>query len=359
MRSELKSLTAARGIAAWLVVLYHMRASLPWLPPFWQALAAKGYLAVDFFFLLSGFVIYLSAHGALVKEGAGAVPAFLGRRFARIYPLYGFILASTVAFALVLHLTGRDDSGYPWAELPLHIAMMQNWGLTDALSWNHPAWSISAESAAYLLFPALILWTPISRTGRTGLLIGMVAMLLFLLLWLRFDGQETLGGDIARHGLARCLTEFACGAMLCAFWLKGAAYERHAMLFAGGAAMILWSLWLSGVASEIWAFPAGAACLILMLAHASALPHNPLHARVLVYLGTISYATYLAHYMAWIVFKILFIEDAAAVGPSLAAAFLLLMLPLSMLLYHGIERPGRSWLSRPMPRWRRAVAGRD
>lgn len=359
MMGELKSLTAARGIAAWAVVVYHMRASLPWLPPFWQGLAAKGYLAVDFFFLLSGFVIYLSAHGALLKDGAGAVPAFLGRRFARIYPLYGFILAGTIAFALVLRATGRDDSGYPWTELPLHIAMMQNWGLTEALSWNHPAWSISAESAAYLLFPALLLWTPIARAERPYLLIGMALMLGLLFVWMHMHGEVTLGADIARHGLARCLTEFACGAMLCAFWLRGPAYERSAMGLSTAGVALFWGLWLSGSVSEIWAFPAGAACLILMLAYASALPRNPLHARALVYLGTISYATYLAHYMAWIIFKILFVEDAGAVGPGLAAAFLVTMLPLSMLLYHGVERPGRRLLSRPLPRWRRAVAGRD
>ena len=51
--SELRALTSARGIAAWLVVLYHIRASIAGLPHGVEAVFAKGYLAVDFFFLLS------------------------------------------------------------------------------------------------------------------------------------------------------------------------------------------------------------------------------------------------------------------------------------------------------------------
>lgn len=357
MKGELRSLTTARGLAAWLVVFYHIRIGLPWLPEPLMAVARKGYLAVDFFFLLSGFVIYLSAHRGLLREGAAAVPAFLARRFARIYPLYAVILSGTVAFALLLTLTGRDTAGFPWAELPLHVAMMQNWGLTSSLSWNHPAWSISAEFAAYLLFPALMLWTPVSRARRPNLLAGMILLIAILFLWLRWDGQTTLGMDIPRHGLIRCLTEFGCGALLCAFWLRGWDCDRRALLLSLGGVALFWGLWLlTGVSSEIWAFPAGAACLILMLAHASNLRKNPLHWRPLVYLGEISYATYLAHFMAWIIFKIMFVEDAAAISPVLLAAFLSLLFLLSMLLHHGVEKPGRRWLTHPFPNWRRIMA---
>jgi len=55
--TELRALTAARGVAAWLVVLYHIRLSIAGLPAPLVATLGKGYLAVDFFFLLSGFVI--------------------------------------------------------------------------------------------------------------------------------------------------------------------------------------------------------------------------------------------------------------------------------------------------------------
>lgn len=349
MKGELRSLTSARGVAAWLVVFYHVRSGAPWLADPLMAVAHKGYLAVDFFFLLSGFVIYLSGHRALLRNGPTAIPSFLARRIARIYPLYALILGGTIAFALLLAATGRDAGGYPWAQLPLHIAMMQNWGFTDALSWNHPAWSISAESAAYLLFPLLVLGTPISRARRPNLLAGMILCIAILFLWMRWGGHVTLGAEIPHNGLMRCLTEFSCGALLCAFWLRGRDCDIGSLLVSLGGVLLFWGLWLSGRGSEIWAFPAGAACLILTLAHASGLRNNPLHWRPLVYLGEISYATYLAHFMAWIGFKLFFVTDAGNVPPSRVALFLALMVILSILLHHGVEKPGRQWLSRPLP----------
>jgi len=60
MSGELRALTSVRGVAAWLVVLYHIRLSIAGLPEWGLAILAKGYLAVDFFFLLSGFVIWIS-----------------------------------------------------------------------------------------------------------------------------------------------------------------------------------------------------------------------------------------------------------------------------------------------------------
>ncbi|RVT40136.1 acyltransferase family protein [Sphingobium algorifonticola] len=345
MTGELRSLTAARGIAAWLVVVYHIRSGTPWLPDWLMAVAHKGYLAVDFFFLLSGFVIYLSAHRAFLRQGHAAIGPFLIRRAARIYPLYGVMLGLTVLFAIALEASGRQADGYPWRELPLHVVMMQNWGFTDALSWNHPAWSISAETAAYLAFPLLVLRTPIARARRPHLLAAIAAVLALLAATLEWAGATTLGTDIPRFGLIRCLAEFAAGAMLCAFWLRGPDREPMALILSAGGVLLCWGLWLSGYASELWAFPAGAACLILALAHASALPHNPLHARAFQWLGEISYATYLSHFMLYIWFKIAFVDDADNVAPAVMAPYLMMTLALSALLHYAVERPGRDWMS--------------
>ncbi len=346
MTGELRSLTAARGIAAWAVVVYHIRSGAAWAPDWAMAIAHKGYLAVDFFFLLSGFVIYLSAHRQLLREGPGAIPAFLGRRFARIYPLYGAMLLATIGFALLLHLYGRPGDGYPWRELPLHVVMVQNWGFTQTLSWNHPAWSISAECAAYLLFPFIVLATPIARVRRASLLGGMILAIALLFVGLAWAGETGLGGDIPRFGLWRCLTEFVCGTLLCAFWLRGPDSMMRALLIALSGTALFWGLWLSGLGSEIWAFPAGAACLIVALAHASGMKHNPLHWRGFLWLGEISYATYLSHFMLFIWFKILFVADARAIAPLQLTGFLCLTLAASLLLHNCVEKPGRRWAGR-------------
>ena len=136
MKTELRALTSVRGIAAWLVVLFHIRESIAGLPDAAEAVLAKGYLAVDFFFLLSGFVIWMRWSERLRSSGANRIPEFLQRRIARIWPLHLFMLAAGLCLALALRVTGRDTPQFPLAELPLHAVLLQNWGFTGALSWN-------------------------------------------------------------------------------------------------------------------------------------------------------------------------------------------------------------------------------
>ncbi|MEO8723660.1 MAG: acyltransferase [Sphingobium sp.] len=351
MNRQLTSLTSARGIAAWLVVAYHLRASTPWVPAPIMAVLHKSYLAVDFFFLLSGFVIYLSAHKAFERDGPRALPAFLVRRIARIYPLYIVILLATVLFAAAIHAVGGDATSYPLGELPLHMTMMQNWGFTPRLSWNHPAWSISTEFAAYLLFPLIVLASPIARLNRTALLAGMMCVLALLAGVLQVGGQTGLGQDVTHSGLIRCLCEFICGNLLCAFYLRSDPGDGRllvASLFGLVTGALLWAV---GVGGEIALFPAITACLILTLALLSqrwAMTRVwPLHWRPIVYLGEISYATYLAHFMLFILFKILLVDDAANIAPGMIALFLCGLLLLSIILHEGIEKPGRR-LAQPL-----------
>ena len=344
--ARIDGLTIARGLAAWMVVLFHTRTAMPWLPGPGLAVLGKGYLAVDFFFLLSGFVIYLSAHRAFLDDGLAAAPAFFRRRLARIYPLYALMLVLTVAFAVLLTVTGRNTSGYPWRELPLHIAMLQNWGFTADLSWNHPAWSISTELAAYLLFPLIVVTTPIARMPRWALAIGIVAAITIMAAWLRAGGLTDLGQDIPRYGLIRCLFEFAAGSMLCALWLKIGPDQRGRTTTVAGAvliaAILLWSL---DARHELWAFPAIAGALILLLAATSRAPGEgrtrSLPYRLFLHLGEISYATYLSHFMLFIWFKIVLVDDPANIPPATMLLFLALVLAVSTLLHHGIEKPGR------------------
>lgn len=353
MNVQLNSLTSARGIAAWLVVLYHLRASTPWMPSPVMDVLNKGYLAVDFFFMLSGFVIYLSGHKVLERDGARAVPGFLLRRIARIYPLYALILFGTIIFASAIRVHGGDASGYPLRELPLHIVMIQNWGFTEQLSWNHPAWSISTEFAAYLMFPIILLVTPIASARRSTLLIGMILSLVVLALILHFFGQVRLGEDVTHSGTIRCLCEFICGNLLCACWLRGDPQDPRMFATASLIVAVAGTLWASGVANETMVFPAITACIVLMLAQLSLRFEGnslwPLHWRTCIYLGEISYATYLAHFMLFIIFKLVFVDDASNVAPARIALFLFGLLIASIALHEFVEKPGRR-LTRLYPR---------
>jgi peptidoglycan/LPS O-acetylase OafA/YrhL len=356
VKAELRALTSVRGIAAWLVVLFHIRLSIPSLPAPAEAMLAKGYLAVDFFFLLSGFVIWMSWSERLRDDGLPAVPGFLKRRIARIWPLHLFMLGFAMILALLLWATGRETPQFPLAELPLHLALLQNWGFTAALAWNDPAWSISCELAAYLLFPLLVLTIDWRRVPTPAILATIAALLALLHLVLAVQGTPTLGEQVPRFGMLRCLLEFACGTAIAALWLRWRAQWRLPALISSAVATLLFASWIAGVAPETFAVPAAFAALLLALALTAGKPSNPLETAPLHYLGEISYATYLGHFLLWFAFKLVFISDAHAVAWPLIALYLALVLASSAALYHGIERPAQRWLNglsfrrfRPVP----------
>lgn len=325
--TELRQLTGARGLAAWAVVLYHLRLSIDDLPAPVLAVFAKGYPAVDFFFLLSGFVIWLAWHDRLPAERG----RFWQKRVARIWPLHLLMLGVAVALAAAQTLRGSPDPAFPWAELPLHLLLVQIWGTTGALHWNDPAWSISAELAAYLLFPLLIRcvdWRRWSTPALVAVIAGVLAILPLTM------GGGTLGQDIPRFGLLRCLCEFAAGTALAALYLRGGS----ARIPLAVAALCLAAI-LAG-APETLAVPPLLAATLLALARIEA---GPLASRPIHWLGEISYATYLSHFLLWKLAKLLL--PAGPQPPLVIAAYLLAVLAISHLLYRWWELPAQRWVN--------------
>ena len=344
-RAELRPLTSLRGLAAWMVVLYHVRvAAAPTLGPAIVAVAAKGYLAVDFFFILSGFVLWLNYAGRLRTGRAREWIDFIIRRLARIWPLHAAMLAVAAALALLLAVTGRDTSNYPLAELPLHLALMQNWGFTHALSWNDPAWSISCELAAYLLLPGFALlvdWRRVPTPLLVAAILGLAALLHLVFVT---AGAVTLGQKILQLGVLRCLIELAMGTILCELWHPWNGRGAIALAALAAAATIA-ALGLP----ETLGIPLIFAALLLAAAVTAELRGNPLAAAPLHYLGEISYATYLAHVLLFRLFKLAFVSDQWDIGMGGLAGFMTIVLGASIALHHGIERPAQRWILR---RWR-------
>jgi peptidoglycan/LPS O-acetylase OafA/YrhL len=348
---HLDALTGIRGIAAWGVVLYHIRLSLTaLLPAPVIAVLAKGYLAVDLFFILSGFVIWYNYAARIADGGAGAARLFLWRRFARVWPLHGAILAGFAALALIMISTGRDASGYPLGELTLHLLLVQNWGLTGELSWNHPAWSISTELAAYLVFPALVLMARWDRLPSAALL-ALTALLaggIFLLF--RLNGHADLGADIPGLGLWRCLASFAMGCLMCQLWQRWHGAPRGGLIAALGCAAIIAAAFAFGLPETAWV-PAAFFAGLLSLALGYGVIVRLLGSKALTYLGEISYSTYLGHYGLFILFKLAFVDASLQLGWGGLAGYLALVMAASVALYHGLEKPAQRWLNARPPRW--------
>ena len=350
---RLGALTGIRGIAAWLVVFYHVRLSLHdiWPQPAID-LFAKGYLAVDLFFVLSGFVLWYTYGERLSEGGRAQVWPFLWRRFARVWPLHAFILALFVALAAALALTGNPNPRYPFAELPLHFLLIQNWGLTGHLRWNDPAWSISTEFAAYLVFPLIAAALRWDRLGAGALLAIAFALCAAIAALFAAAGTGSLGEHIVSLGVWRCLAEFSLGVVACLLWAKW----RGTAAAAGWSALACAAILACGVLfrlPETQFAPAAFFTGILALSLDRGPVARALSTRVAVYLGEISYSTYLAHFLLWIVFKMAFVGPDLQIGWAGLAGYFATVALASVALYHGVEKPAQAWLNARRPRWAR------
>jgi peptidoglycan/LPS O-acetylase OafA/YrhL len=340
---RLDALTGARGIAALLVVFYHIRDSFTdAVPTALIAVFAKGYLAVDLFFVLSGFVMWLNYSARFAADGWRAAPDFLVRRMARIYPLHFAILTAMVMFAGIAALAGRPlmiDSSI--SDLPLNYLLMQNWGLTNHLTWNDPAWSISTEFGAYLLMPGIaILFT--RRAVPVSILLLLIAALCAVLhSFMAVQGAATIGHGIVHNGLVRCVTEFIIGNIICLIWQRATPVQHQMLQMGAFALMPVFTLtW----GDQVFAIPAICAALVYLLAQTSAWRGNPLTTKPLLWLGEVSYSVYLAHFFAWFLFKIAFVNDLHNVAAPVMLSFVALVLLLSAVLHAIIEKPGRTWV---------------
>src|ERR1700709_576806 len=155
---EVRALTSLRGVAAMWVFLFHLDLKRPMFPPgllAWVPIG-RGYIAVDLFFILSGFVMALSYRDSFLPQPlAVAYPAFLMRRVARIMPLNAVVV---IVLALAVWLGGRAGDTFvtarnPWAVVA-NLLLVQDWGLYRSI--DKPAWSVSVEMAVYLTYPALL-----------------------------------------------------------------------------------------------------------------------------------------------------------------------------------------------------------
>ncbi len=159
---NIKALTGLRGYAALWVVLSHasftdslsapLAARLNWGRA--DGVLRHEYLAVDLFFVLSGFVL-THAHARELDGGVDgrSYVRFLLLRLARVYPLHLLALVAAVLIAQVVPSHLENTAG----SLVLNILLMSSWGFCSTLSWNGPAWSLSSEWLAYLVLPLMII----------------------------------------------------------------------------------------------------------------------------------------------------------------------------------------------------------
>lgn len=336
----IRPLTSLRFFAAVWVILYSYWSALDGAVPI--GFIEKGYLGVDLFFILSGFILS-HVYMASLAEGRFRYDAFLVNRWARVYPLH----LATLCFAILLWgaatLKGMtvDRNLVNWPSLPAHLFLVQAWGLAPEAAFNHPSWSISAEWFAYLLFPVFgaVAW---SLRARPWVAVGLsVTFLISLYMIFETIMGFALTSATVFWGALRIVPTFMLGCALYLVWRADRLAPRLAVI---GAA--IFSLMVIVVASWGRIDALIVPLLGLMLLCVSRFANDgPLGNRVLVYLGEVSFAMYMV-YVPW---KWVYLNAMGMVlGTGDAplpllwwAIGLIAIVPVAMLAHHIIELPLR------------------
>ena len=356
----LKPLTSLRFFAALWVVLYTYIKELH--PPVHFGLIDKGYLGVDLFFILSGFIlsyVYLEGFG----QGRFDYRQFVVHRLARVYPLHIATLLFTLLLIGAAAIKGvqLDPNAANWAALPAHLLLMQSWGLAPTAAFNHPSWSISAEWFAYLTFPATaaVAWR---LRERPILAVGLAAAFLVIL---NLVFSAVAGFDLThatfQWGALRIVPSFLFGAALYLAWRSGAVASSWLAGSCAAAASLIVIAAASFGADKPHIDILIVLALGLMILSVGGMDRDRpgvLSSKILVYLGEISFATYMI-YVPW---KWVFLKAVHAVldlgdeGLPFTwwLAGLIALVPLSMLAHHLVELPFR----RIVRRWGEQVVNK-
>jgi peptidoglycan/LPS O-acetylase OafA/YrhL len=364
-----EALDGWRGVCACLVVLFHFHGYSPIQT---SPLVRNSYLFVDFFFVLSGFVIawnYASRLGSWPE-----VRRFLVLRVGRVYPLHVFMLFLFLAYETAKLLNGMGQatppstfSGetQPGAVLS-NLFLVQSLHVHDSLTWNGPSWSISTEVWTYVIF-ALV---SVTLGIRMWMLAAAAIVPPLALLYLSGTGMDVTFD----WGLLRCVFGFALG-LVCyhlhkrrpldvatagpvAATLVEASVVAAVVAFVSAVDKTAWSLlapFVFAVAVLVFASEGGAVSRVFRTA--------PLR-----WLGKLSYSIYLTHFFFVLIFPIVVkrivqqdlwtpmpIGGGQYVlaygrndveGTLFYAAVIAITLAFSAFTYRWVETPGRDWSRR-------------
>ena len=342
-RQQLQTIQAVRGVAALVVVAFHLTQFIGgrYNKSLWFGLFERGFAGVDFFFVISGFVIVYTSQAYIGQPET--LRTYLTKRAIRVYPIYWLTIAlMTLLMGITLLLrpngVGKSIANH-WPGLDTVLLTPHHAAL------NIVSWSLSHELFFYLLFACLI----ISRK-----LWVIPAFFLIGSLYMAFTKQVYIDGQCSiweYFWFNPLNAEFALGA------LAGSVFLRHTLTIGQGiGAAVLGIVWLYGFGDTLNEFFGerllhyGVASLLILVAvltyeHLSR-PNVPLW---IISIGDASYLIYLIHTPMLLPFTRLLTRLFPAyspVGVPLACFALIgVVTYLSIITHRLIEKPLMRYLS--------------
>jgi peptidoglycan/LPS O-acetylase OafA/YrhL len=335
------SLDGLRGLSI-LAVLWH-HAQIPgW---FTRAVhgSAYGFLGVDLFFVISGFLIVTLLMREREQRGSISLKHFYARRSLRIFPLYYGLLAAGALLYFVVRPHGSGAASFR-QDLPYLLLYLTNWHTPTGIFAI--TWSLSAEEQFYLLWPPIERYVPRLALYVLALLIVLSQLFHFGV----FNGflLESLGYAPGQPAMLRetTFTPICLGVLLAHGLHHRASYQRLARLFAPHWAgpLVLAALVIAAqfLPNDIRGVPRLSVQLLMTALVATAVIRDdhvlrPLYTfRPLVHVGALSYGLYLLHQIAFGIVHALFDRTGMHVPFAdlvLGGALALLMAELSYRFY--------------------------
>jgi peptidoglycan/LPS O-acetylase OafA/YrhL len=355
----IKSLEGGRGIAALIVALYHLKIGADYF-----SVIRNGYLFVDLFFVLSGFVI-CAAYSNRMKT-AGDFRSFLIRRIGRLLPLLLFstivylvcanaiVLAKEIALSLgyanVLHHPGTVAYVIPsTAETLSTVTLTHGMGLFDHLILNTPSWSISTEFYTYILFAVVCLLI----AGRVRLtafaVLSAIGGAVSVLASIHVHQCLAQGGCLSvtyDFGYARTVFSFFLGALT---WhaSRHIKFNSNKVQVAGAIALVLVFSLVDTYPAVSFAFPFVFAILILSLRADNGWLAGVFASKPFQVLGERSYSIYLLHMPLVLFFEnIAKRADGVFAGTIVTLTYAAVLVVISGWTYRLIEDPFRAMFNR-------------
>ncbi len=346
-----------RGFASLAVVLWHWqhffmidyklpsnfdRSCQP-LYTLFRPMYEYGYIAVPFFFQLSGFVFFW-LYRERITSGACSAYKFALLRFARLYPLHILTLL-VVLFLQLVHkkiiggyFVYPENDSYHFA---LHTLFMSNWGFERGYSFNAPAWSVSIEIGLYFLFFLYCLIRIPNAVKISIVLLGAALSMRFGLgagNWIPAIFAFFLGGLL--YSLVDIYlsyrSKFWDNVIVClgiAAWVSVMISERASNL-----------LLTQSYNSLLFLFPITIASSVLVETK------FPKVAKKFAWLGNITYSSYLLHFplqlFCALAVLLLGYDKEVFYSGIVLVLFMLSLITLSLLTYHNFERPLQNYLTK-------------
>lgn len=356
MNKEIGALTGLRGVAALWVLVFHIQDMLKFVgggvSTVTRIFGAAGYLGVDVFFVLSGFVLALNYSNAGLHASASSYASFIWARLARIYPVH---VAALVLYCVFVLATIAFSLSYSYANhLTLQgflrsLTLTHGWSLPIRNVWNPVSWSVSTEFAAYLCFPIFAVMAMRFRSIASAC--AFIGLLFLALVSAKYYGVYS--GAMA-YGMVRIFVEFPAGILVFRIWQL--SQQRPTLRFDVLASAVLAILVVCSNVIDFGArrqlailwMPIVSCALIYALACATGPLQRFLCGRTMQHFGRVSYSFYMVHGV--------FISMAAAVmteyglynvpwkAVSMTLGCVVAAYGCSVWFYRSIENPARRFM---------------